>query len=238
MTMSSLMATLGNASVVGAFWAWVVFSLKGTALLGVAWLVNRTLARGSAALRHSVWASALAMTLVLPLVAPVTPRVYLRGIPAELLPLLTTSRLSKPQRVEATPTTTTAAPAIVPATRLENEAAVALPHNDNRAIEEANSGASHTWHRGVSVDAVLTVAWVLGAAVLLFRAFIGAVRLSHWGRTAYAVDDARWLSLVRSLSRRLQIARPVMLLQSDRACVPMTWGIVYPRVLLPADADE
>src|SRR3569832_1643901 len=36
----------------------------------------------------------------------------------------------------------------------------------------------------------------------------------------------------------MQIGRPVTLLQSTRACVPMTWGIVYPRILLPVDADS
>jgi hypothetical protein len=63
------------------------------------------------------------------------------------------------------------------------------------------------------------------------------LQLSVWTRRAYAVDDAGWLSLVQRLAHSMGIARPVTLLRSERACVPMTWGIVYPRVLLPTDAD-
>jgi HEAT repeat protein len=50
--------------------------------------------------------------------------------------------------------------------------------------------------------------------------------------------DADWTMLVQHLSRQLQLNRPVQLRQSKWATMPMTWGLVYPTILLPVDADD
>jgi beta-lactamase regulating signal transducer with metallopeptidase domain len=83
----------------------------------------------------------------------------------------------------------------------------------------------------------LSLALFAGVALLVTRASVPCASAFHVGRRARAVHDAGWLSLVQRLANGMGIARPVTLLRSDRACVPMTWGVVYPRVLLPADAD-
>ena len=46
-----------------------------------------------------------------------------------------------------------------------------------------------------------------------------------------------WLSLTQRLANRLGVARPLTLLRGERLAVPVTWGIVYPAVLLPQDSD-
>ena len=84
----------------------------------------------------------------------------------------------------------------------------------------------------------LSLLWAAGALLLLLRLMLGMLRVSVWTRRARAIDDGRWLTLVHRLGSELSITRPVTLLRSDRACVPMTWGVVYPTVLLPTDADE
>ena len=47
-----------------------------------------------------------------------------------------------------------------------------------------------------------------------------------------------WLSLTQRLANRLGVTRPLILLRGERLAVPVTWGIVYPAVLLPQDADS
>jgi TonB family protein len=49
-------------------------AVKGTALLGAAWVVAACLGRNSAAVRHQVWLAALAAVLVLPFCARLMPR--------------------------------------------------------------------------------------------------------------------------------------------------------------------
>ena len=85
---------------------------------------------------------------------------------------------------------------------------------------------------------ILSLLWAAGALLLLLRLALGMVRVSMWTRRARAIDDGHWLTLVHRLASQLCVARPVTLLRSDRACVPMTWGVVYPTVMLPAEADE
>jgi hypothetical protein len=51
------------------------------------------------------------------------------------------------------------------------------------------------------------------------------------------VEDGVWLSLAQRLANRLGVTRPLILLRGERLAVPVTWGIVYPAVLLPQDSD-
>ena len=92
--------------------------------------------------------------------------------------------------------------------------------------------------RTIDIMALLPLLWAAGAALLLLRLAAGTLRVAVWTRRARAVDDGSWLALVQRLAARLGITRPITLLRSERACVPMTWGVVYPTVLLPTDADE
>src|SRR2546430_11025026 len=52
------------------------------------------------------------------------------------------------------------------------------------------------------------------------------------------VEDGVWLSLTQRLANRLGVTRPLTLLRGERLAVPVTWGVVYPAVLLPQDRSE
>jgi hypothetical protein len=52
------------------------------------------------------------------------------------------------------------------------------------------------------------------------------------------VDDGEWLSLTQRLANGLGITRPLTLFRGDKLAVPVTWGVVYPAVLLPPDSTE
>jgi hypothetical protein len=84
----------------------------------------------------------------------------------------------------------------------------------------------------------VTSLWLAVAGLLLVRLAIANARVSGWKRASDIVDDGRWNSLMRRLTRDYHIERPVVLLQSGETDVPVTWGVVYPVVLIPANADE
>lgn len=92
-------------------------------------------------------------------------------------------------------------------------------------------GAS-SWLRAIGI------VWLLGALAILARFVAGTLAVSRLARRSERVDDGRWLSLTQRIAMRLGVARPVTLLRSGRFDVPVTWGIVYPVVLLPDDADQ
>ena len=86
MRIDTMLRRLESATVARVLGAWVAVSLKGSVLIVVAWIVTRAIRRGSAAVRHAIWTSALAGMLVLPILAGVVPRIELVGLPDIRLP--------------------------------------------------------------------------------------------------------------------------------------------------------
>jgi hypothetical protein len=73
--------------------------------------------------------------------------------------------------------------------------------------------------------------------VVLARLLVGTLGVWRAARRAAPADDPAWVMLVQRIARELGIRRPVTLLIGRTGTVPVTWGVVYPVVLLPADAD-
>ena len=73
---------------------------------------------------------------------------------------------------------------------------------------------------------------------MLLRLLTGTIGLRSLARKGTRVDDGRWLSLAQRLAGQIGISRPLTLLKGGSLGVPVTWGIVYPVVLLPDDADQ
>jgi hypothetical protein len=65
---------------------------------------------------------------------------------------------------------------------------------------------------------------------------LGARLVARLARAAEPVLDAEWIGAVRRTGRELGIRRPVSLLRTRNAIVPVTWGIVYPCILIPDEA--
>jgi beta-lactamase regulating signal transducer with metallopeptidase domain len=75
--------------------------------------------------------------------------------------------------------------------------------------------------------------WFAGIVVLLLRVGLGLAATRRLGRRAACPRDGEWQRLVAELSRRIGLTRPVRVLCSARAVVPMTWGWFRPVVLVP-----
>jgi TonB family protein len=78
--------------------------------------------------------------------------------------------------------------------------------------------------------------YLLGALAVAGRFGIGTGRTWRMVRRAQAAIHAA--ALADELRRALGIGRPVRVLETAAAAVPMTWGILRPVALLPASASE
>ena len=216
-------------------------ALRGAAILLVAIVLTTLLHRRSAALRHAIWAGAIAAQLLLLGLAVWGPRwrVEAPEVMSVLVPASAPDADVSPSRTyssqpSAAIVTPSASPAPPPAPTPQTEERAVFP-SDGRVASSARAPAAIA--RGPSLTTLLVVLWALGAAALLLRLGAGTVIVARLARRGARVDDGGWLSLAQRLATTLRIDRPLTLLRGDRLGVPVTWGIVYPVVLLPEDAD-
>jgi beta-lactamase regulating signal transducer with metallopeptidase domain len=87
---------------------------------------------------------------------------------------------------------------------------------------------------GPSSPNLLALIYLAVALVLLARLAIGRARLEQMWRKAAPADGLRFETA--RLCSMLGIARPVEVRVAAEAIVPMTWGSIAPRILLPREA--
>ena len=202
-------------------------ALKGAVVIAIAAVVAWMLRRNTAAVRHSVWSAAIAAQLVIPVLSAVLPtwRVPVITQPAWIAPAEPT--VSAPNdsiaSTPVTPVVTEQAPQTSPKNTPANAPQTGTPTTTTR------------WN--LSPIVILAGLWLLGCVAVLVRLALGTATVSRMAIRGQRVTDEKWLGLLHRLAVTLNISRPLTLLRGDALGVPVTWGIVYPIVLLPEDAD-
>lgn len=79
--------------------------------------------------------------------------------------------------------------------------------------------------------------WLVGAVTLLMRTGVGFLATRRLRRSAAPPVDAEWVRLAVDLTGQLGLTRPVRVLSSSGAAMPMTWGWWRPVVLVPTTGD-
>jgi len=208
-------------------------SVRGAAILLAALLLTWLLRRHSAAARHAIWAGAIVMQLLVLALAAWGPRWHVA------LPHAVTDAVSP---IVAIPVAERTAPA--PADRVSaftSTTVVTPPPTSSLTVSAASSAEVLTppppVASRVNGRTLLLTLWALGALVVLLRLVVGTIVVAALARRGARVDDGGWLSLTQRLATSLGIERPLTLMRGSRVGVPITWGIIYPVVLLPDDAD-
>src|SRR5689334_4868572 len=90
----------------------------------------------------------------------------------------------------------------------------------------------------VYLPSILLAFWIAGAIVFLARWRLNTMRMTALVRRAGVFTDSGWNAQVRALSGDLGIRRHVALLVSDEIEIPITTGILFPRIILSPDYAE
>ncbi len=106
------------------------------------------------------------------------------------------------------------------------------PTGDTAAIASLAGSANLTWQVWV------LIVWAGGTVLALLPLLAGSLSLWRLRRTAERVTDGPLLAMLERTAIATGVDRPVLLLRSDRRTMPMQWGIVHPKLLLPAEADR
>lgn len=181
-------------------------AVRVAAVLVAALLAHRLLHRQSAALRHAVLASGLAAALAVLPLGLIVPSWHV-GLPADL------------RAMPSAPITDGGTPVAPPATPVP--APVAAPLR-----EDLPNASWTTW---------LAALWATGSLVSALGLLGGLVRVRRLARRAVPAE-APWPQLAAEAAAQAGLRRPVRLLVGGSPHVLATWGVVRPRVLLPAHA--
>ena len=203
-------------------------ALKSTVILGLAALAALWLRRGSAAARHMAWQLGLVAAVALPLASKVLP-------PLNVLP-----RFSVPAERDLGSgiwdlDSNTAAPAAV---QRNGESASSTAPAQGPAAQQPKSQIPNLISLLKSALNYAVAIWLAGAALVLMRFVLGMGIARWYTRKSRPLDAIEWASLNETMSFAVGLGHPVRLLKSERASTPMTFGVLNPIVLLPADADE
>ncbi len=88
----------------------------------------------------------------------------------------------------------------------------------------------------VSLAQLALAVWGAGAAAGLGSLLAGWRRLSRVTSRARPLGEGTWARLGREISARYRLRRRVLLLEAEGPVMLATWGLMRPRVLVPASA--
>ena len=206
---------MNGGFVPGAEWLPLLAELaaKATLVMLLAAGAAALLWRASAALRHLVWCVGVVGVLALPVFAVV--------LPAWEVPVLPASAA------------VSAAPAADFDAKVEpGEMA------DPPAPAAPGSAAARPAARGAWLPRAAAGLAAAGVAVGLLWLALGFWGVARLGRRAQVVRDPEWLRTAHEAAEQLDLRRPVLLLRHRATVMPATGGLLWPSVVLPANADE
>ena len=204
----------------------MLLNAGGKSLWLIAVLVAGMLAcrgRGAAATRHFLWLTGLLALLVLPLTA-LFPRPWF-GPPwmqkADFMNHWMEDLSTLPAKVS-----------------------FASAQFGNRAPNPATAGpvprdaTTTKARRGISLRALVFLAWSLGVAAIAVRS-LGRLRaLRKLQRGSQELVEAGCREALQTERKALGVSREVRLLRAKERVMPMTWGWWRPVLLLPPDAGQ
>lgn len=243
-------------------------AVKGMGLLAAAGALVLAMRKTSAAARQVVWVLALAAMLVLPLASAALPswqvlpgwaKIEMPSEPAAMSsvdPAGSTESSSSfgsvgrgrpemssaPAHAVMQPTATlrqypNESPADVPPS-----AAVATVPDSREAPAPVDvaagtvAGSAKSW-RSLLVPVALAV-WLAGTLACLFPLLLGRLSLRRLARGSQRIEGGSWAVLLKRAAQTVGLGRRVRLLQSDIEPMPMVWGVLGSKLLLPAEADD
>jgi beta-lactamase regulating signal transducer with metallopeptidase domain/Leucine-rich repeat (LRR) protein len=89
---------------------------------------------------------------------------------------------------------------------------------------------------GLNVWRAGLLLWLAGVVLALTPVVLGVLSLRRLERAARRETAAAWLDLLDQLLTRLGFQRRVVLLKAAQRRMPMTWGVLCPKVLLPEES--
>ncbi len=196
--------------------------LKASAVLALTWLVSLLLRKRSAGLRHLLWSAAFGAVLILPLISVWMP-------PLEV----DTSRFDVIVERFFTPSETAEARSVeMLSGSVEHGGELAeVPVSE----AEVDGTIDSVYIRPRRAAGFALGVWLAGVAGLSLILLLHLARIQRATRNAASKAHLRELTV--EIAAELEITRTPRVLVGQVE-MPVTWGLVHPVVLLPAEATD
>ena len=113
--------------------------------------------------------------------------------------------------------------------------AISSVESATHAESQLLAGSKSPLPMETKMDLLLCV-WAIGAFAMLVRFMFGLCRIYQLRRRAVAADDS-YQAICRRLAQQLHINRPVTVCFSDRIASPISFGWLFPYILIPRKLD-
>jgi CubicO group peptidase (beta-lactamase class C family)/beta-lactamase regulating signal transducer with metallopeptidase domain len=201
-------------------------SVRAVVLLGAAGVVAWLLRRRAAAVRSALWHAVACALLLLPVLSVVLPRWQLGTSSA-----VAESGGAMATRLSEWAGLTETSPGLRGG---RTGSAVFVGESSPERIVSTPNGTRSPWTITVS----LFLLWISGVAVVAAQLLRSVSRIMRVERRARAITDTVLTSDVASLLPVTGLPRGTRILEGPSHAIPMTWGIVRPRVMLPGGWDQ
>lgn len=232
--------SLYGASEHSIGWLAVLFdaSVKSIVVFALAAVLSLALKRGSAAFRHLMWSLVVVGCLCLPVISVTLPSWWL-PVASRTIPLSEAApgfegNLNVPQSPSAGDRGETPRQGGPQVDSIHETAGLSDMVQEESIISTSQAPG---WWTPSTLWTCIGIVWSIGALVALLPLLAGFFGIWRIARKSRRITDGSLAALLDELLRRLRIKRRVSLLRSEVE-MPLTWGIIRPQVLIPADAEN
>ena len=245
-----------NDSVLAIFPGFALDVLaKATLLLVAVSLLDLSMSRSAAAMRHRVWVTAFMGLLLLPILSVLVPQYRLAVLPSEWIsvaPEKPDDRVASypiEERRESSHSSLSQSAVIGSQEAVrdlrqlssqtlllgvaEAEGVMRSSRTENLSLSAMETNSMQAVDAGWRLIGLIASLWGFGCLVATGPLMFGFVRIVLLQRRSPCISEPAARNILADLRRKLGIRRNVVLLETEHAIVPMTWGIRKPVVLLP-----
>ncbi len=204
------------------------FFIKSTIILTFTFLLVFLFRKKSASIRHFLLSVSLLCLLLLPFLSTLT-----QGWETGLLPSWQTSESSSQVslRWDQFRKTTIPLNSISPTLSDPQLTAQKLENNSQSNFFLSKYSIS----KGI-LGSVLIFIWSAGLLVLLSRILLGIYGAHKLTRQGKEISDSPWRQLLNRFLKAISIKRKINLFSHKNVSIPLTWGVLKPVVILPAES--
>lgn len=199
--------------------------VRTSVILGAAAVLNRALARGSAALRHIVWLFALVGAAEVVLLSPVVPSFELGLV---RLPQLS----SVPDKAETSVSPST------PGNPIDARGVRSTTPAEQRENFFAAVQSIDTPDKGLDLVSLVVSLWMAGAGIVLAFRLMGGFSCRALLRRSQHATDPKWIRMLLNLVREKGMSRVPSLAFSAEITGPLVLGVVEPTIVMPVEAKS